>query len=110
MLTVHQMLLNNRFLNGIGSDYDKILGQNRPKPNCTVSFDGDCLCFDCCSESYQQKTVTVTVTEFLNFSSTKPGVGLVLCAGGFDSYSSNFEMKMAKSNKFLQLSTSYQQA
>ncbi len=108
MLTVYQMLLKNRFLTGIGSRYDKILNQIRPKPYCTLSFAGDCLWVDCNSENYQWKTVTATRTEILNYSSTKPGVGFVLFARGFDN--TNLILKlMAKSNMYLQLFTSYLQ-
>jgi len=103
MLTVHQMLLNNRFLTGIGSGNDEILSQTRPKPNSLHNFTGDCLCFDCNGENRQQKTVTATGTEFFNFSSTKPMVGLVLCARGFDSIRLDNEIKTTNSNKFLQL-------
>lgn len=106
MLTVYQMLLKNRFLNGIGSGIDKTLNHTRPKPNSLLCFTGDCLSFDYCSETYQQKTITPTGTETLNFSSTKPGVGLVLCARGFDSTKPNFELKTAKSDKFMEIFTS----
>lgn len=109
MLTGHQMLLKNRFLTGIGSGYDKILGQTRPKPNTTLCFTGDCLCVGCNSKNYQQKTVTVTGTEILNYSPTKPGVGLVLCAGGFDFDRDNFKMETAKNDKFREIFTSYGQ-
>jgi hypothetical protein len=110
MLTVHQMPPKNQFLTGISSGYDKISYQNEPKRIIRLGFTGDCLCVDCCCENYQQKSVTATVTEFLFFSSTKPGVGLVLCARGFGSIKPDFEIETGKSNKFLLLFTIYQQA
>jgi len=106
MLTVHQMLLNNRFLTGIGSGNDEILSQNRPKPNTTLSFTGDCLCFDCNGENYHQKTVTAAGTEIFNFSSTKPGVGMVLCARGFDPIRPDYEIETAKKYNFMLIFTS----
>jgi hypothetical protein len=109
MLTVHQRLLKNQFLTGIGSGYDKILSQNKPKPNSLLNFAGDCLCFDCCCENYQQKTVTATRTEILNFSPAKPGVGLVLCARGFDSIRPDYEIETAKNDNFMEIFTSYSQ-
>ena len=106
MLKVHQMLLKNRFLNGIGSGYAKILGQTRPKPNTTLSFTGDCQRFDCCCEIYQQKTVSAAGTEIFNFSSTKPGVGLVRCAWGFNSIRHDYEIVTSKNDNFMEIFTS----
>jgi hypothetical protein len=105
MLTVHQMLLKNRFLTGIGSGYDKILSQTRPKPNTTLCFAGNFQCVDCCCENYQRKTVTATETQILNFSSTKPEVSLVLFAQGFDSIRPNYEIETAKSDNFMEIFT-----
>jgi len=101
------MLLKNRFLNGIGSGYDKILGQTRPKPIYTLCFASECQCFECCCENYQQKTGTATGTETLNFSSTKPGVGLILCAGGFDAIRPDYEFETAKNDNFMVIFTNY---
>ena len=106
MLKVHQMLLKNRFLTGLDSGYDKIMSQTRQKPNSLFSFTGDCLCFDCNCENYQQKTVTGAGTEIFNYSSTKPGVGLVLCARGLDPNRLNYEIETAKNDSFMEIFTS----
>jgi hypothetical protein len=106
MLKVHKMPLKNQFLTGISTGYNKILSQNEPKLVNRLGFTGECLCVDCCSENYQRKTFTATRIEIFNFSPTKPGVGLVLCARGFDSNRSNFEIETSKSNKLLKIFTS----
>ncbi len=103
MLTVHQMLLKNRFLTGIGSGYDKITDQNEPKPNCTLSFDSDCLSVYYSNGNHQQKTLNITGAEILNFSSTKPGVGLVNCAWGFDSFRPDYEIETAKNDTYIKI-------
>ncbi len=109
MLTVHQMPLKNQFLTGISSGYNKISYQNEPQSITSPGFTCDCLGVDYCSEIYQQKTVNATETKILNFSSTKPGFGLVLCVRGFDTIKPDFEIDTAKSKKFFPLFTSWRQ-
>jgi len=109
MLTVHKMPLKNQFLTGISSGHDKIFYQNEAQPITRLGFTGDCLGVDYDNESSNKPDTAFTGTEILNYTSTKPGDGVVLCARGFDSIRSNFEIETAKSNKFLQVFTSWQQ-
>jgi hypothetical protein len=110
MLTVHQMALRNLFLTGISSGYDKNAYQNEPNPITTLGFTGDCVVVGSKKESSNKPVTAFTGTEILNYSSTKPGVGLVPCARGFYSIIDNFEIETARSNKFLQLFTCYVRA
>jgi len=107
MLTVHKMPLKNQFLTGISSGYGKISCQNEPQPITTLGFTGDCLGVSFGKESCNKPGIAFTGAKILNYSSTKPGVGLVLCALDFDSIRPDFEIETAKSNKFLQLFASY---
>jgi hypothetical protein len=90
MLTVHQMPLKNQILTGISSGRDKTPNQNESQPITTPGFTGDCLGVDTEKESCNKPGSDFIIAEILNFSSTKPGFGLVLCARGFDSVRSNF--------------------
>ena len=109
MLIVHKMPLKNLFLTGIISGYEKTPNQNEPQPITTAGFIGDCWDVDYEKRGCNKTGTAFTGAEIRNYSSTKPGVGLVLCAMGFDTTRSNFEMKTVKSYKFLQLFTSWQQ-
>ena len=103
MFTVHQMLPKNQFLTGISFGYDRISCQNEPQPITTPGFTGDCPFVNSENEGCNMPGTTFTGTEILNYSSTKPGVGLVFYSRGFDSIKDNFEIETGKSNKFLQL-------
>jgi len=83
MLTVHQMPHKNQFLTGISSGYDKISYQNEPQPITTAGFIGDYSFVDYEKKGCKKLGTTFTGAKSLNNSSTKPGVGLVLCARGF---------------------------
>ena len=106
MLTVHHMPLKNHFLSGISSEYYKSPCQDKPQPITTLGFTSDCLGVNYEKKDCNKPGTAFTGAEILNFSSTKPGVGLVLCARGFDSIKDNIKMETAKSDKFLQLFTS----
>jgi hypothetical protein len=106
MLTVYQMTLKNHFLTGISSGYDKFSYQNELKSLTTTGFTGDCVGVFCEKEGCNKPGTAFTGTKIFNFSSTKPGVGLVLCARGFDSIKDNIKMETGKSKKFLLLFTS----
>jgi len=105
MLTVHKMPLKNLFLTGISSRHDKIFYQNEAQPITRLGFTGDCLGVNSEKKGCIKPVAAFTSADILNYSATKLGVGLVLCARVFDSIKDNFEIETGKSNKFLQLFT-----
>jgi hypothetical protein len=106
MLTVYHMPPKNQFPTGISSGYYKSPCQDKPQPITTLGFTSDCLGTDYEKEGSYKPGTAFTGAEILNFSSTKPGVGLVLCARGFDSIRPDSEIETTKSDKFLRLFTS----
>ena len=93
MLTVHQMPLNNQFLTGISFGYDKISDQNAPQPITTPGFPGGCHGVNSEKEGSNKPGTAFTGAEILYYSSTKPDVGLVVCARGFDSIRPDYQIE-----------------
>ena len=83
MLTVQHISPKNQFLSGISSGFDKTPNQNEPQPITTAGFIGDYSFVDYEKKGCKKLGTTFTGAKSLNNSSTKPGVGLVLCARGF---------------------------
>jgi len=107
MVAVYKVSIQNQFQTGIFLGFDKTSSQNELKSLTTPNFTGDFLYVDYGKEVCNKPGTAFTRTKIHNYSSTKPGVGLVLCAWGFDSIKANFEIEITRNDNLIVIFTSY---